>query len=80
MKLEVAPEKTQQMVDRYNNDPEKGNMTRKEYATKLSKEDPNFVPWLFDFEQNELRSDLSTGMSRVVNTALDNWIDIYNNY
>ncbi|MEG1615553.1 MAG: hypothetical protein RR202_01250 [Bacteroidales bacterium] len=80
MKLEVSEEKTKQMVDRYNNDPDKGTLSRKEYAQKLAKDDPNFVPWLFDFEQNELRSDLSTGMSRTVNTALDNWIDIYHNY
>ena len=80
MNLNVSEEKTKQMVNRYNSDPDKGTMTRKEYATKLAKDDPQFVPWLFDFEQNESRSDLSTGMMRDVNTALDNWIDIYHNY
>lgn len=80
MNLQVSPEKTRQMVDRYNNDPDKGNLSRKEYAKKLATHDPAFVPWLFDFEQNEQRSDLSTGMTREVNTALDNWIDIYHNY
>ena len=79
MKLLVDNEKTQQMIERYNNDAEKGDVTREEYARKLANDDPNFVPWLFDFEQNEDRSDLSTGMSRTVNTAFDNWIDIYNN-
>ena len=79
MKLLVDNEKTQQMIERYNNDSEKGDVTREEYARKLANDDPNFVPWLFDFEQNEDRSDLSTGMSRTVNTAFDNWIDIYNN-
>lgn len=80
MNLNVSPEKTRQMVDRYNNDPEKGSLSRKEYAQKLAHDDPQFVPWLFNFEQNEQRSDLSTGMTREVNTALDNWIDIYHNF
>ena len=55
-------------------------MTREEYARHLKKNDPNFVPWLFNFEQREGRSDLSTGMWRDVDDAFDNWIDIYNNY
>ncbi|MEG1585539.1 MAG: hypothetical protein RR346_01550 [Bacteroidales bacterium] len=80
MNLEVSPEKTRLMIEQYNNDPEKGNLTRKEYAKKLAASDPKFIPWLFDFEQNEQRSDLSTGMTREVNTAFDNWTDIYHNY
>ena len=80
MDLNVKEEKTKQMVDRYNADPDKGDMSRKEYAVKLSKEDPEFVPWLFDFEQNENRADLSTGMSKPIYDALSNWIDIYDNY
>lgn len=80
MELLVSHEKTQEMVDRYNNDTEKGDMSRKEYAVHLSKHDPSFIPWLFNFEQREERSDLSTGMSRTVLDAFDNWIDIYNNY
>ncbi len=80
MKLLVPEDKTQEMVARYDSDENKGDMTRKDYAIHLSKHDPGFIPWLFDFEQNELRSDLSTGMSRSVNDAFDNWIDIYNNY
>lgn len=80
MDLNVSPEKTREMVERYNNDPEKGDLSRKEYAQKLAHSDPRFVPWLFNFEQNEGRSDLSTGMTRDVLTAFDNWIDIYHNY
>ena len=80
MNLIVPDDKTKEMVVKYNNDPEKGNLSRKEYAQKLAKEDPDFVPWLFDFEQNEGRSDLSTGMSRDVVDAFDNWVDIYHNY
>lgn len=80
MNLNVSPEKTRQMVERYNSDPDRETMSRKEYAQKLAKNDPQFVPWLFDFEQNEQRSDLSTGMTREVNTAFDNWIDIYHNF
>lgn len=80
MNLNVSPEKTRQMVERYNSDPDKETLSRKEYAQKLAKNDPRFVPWLFDFEQNEQRSDLSTGMTREVNTAFDNWIDIYHNF
>jgi hypothetical protein len=82
MDLKVSADKTQQMVDRYNNDTEKGDLSRREYASKLAKEDPSFVPWLFDFENSafEGRTDLSTGMSRDVNTAFDNWVDIYDNF
>ncbi|MDO5569851.1 MAG: hypothetical protein Q4F97_00110 [Bacteroidales bacterium] len=80
MNLNVDPQKTKEMVDRYNNDSQKGDMSRRQYAVHLSKNDPAFVPWLFNFEQNEQRSDISTGMTREVNTALDNWIDIYDNY
>ena len=76
----VSEEKTKMMVDKYNADPDKGDMTRAEYARHLSKNDPNFVPWLFDFEQKEERSDLSTGMWRNVDDEFDNWIDIYDNY
>ncbi len=79
-KLSVSEEKTKMMVEKYDSDPNKGDMTRKEYAMHLSKHDPNFVPWLFNFEQNEGRSDLSTGMWRDVNDAFDTWTDFYNNY
>lgn len=79
MNLNVNEEKTKQMVEKYNSDPTKGDMTRKQYAIKLS-HDPKFVSWLFDFEQNEERSDLSTGMSKPIYDAFSNWIDIYDNY
>ena len=79
-KMSVPEEKTQKMVERYESDNDKGDMTREQYARHLYKNDPNFVPWLFNFEQNEGRSDLSTGMWRDVDDAFDNWIDIYNNY
>lgn len=78
--LSVSEDKTKMMVQKYEADDNKGEMTREEYARHLKKNDPNFVPWLFNFEQREGRSDLSTGMWRDVDDAFDNWIDIYNNY
>ena len=72
MKTTISPQKTAAVRAEYDRSPEKRQKSIQQYVREKASSDSTFVPWLFDFEQNE---DFDNGLTMVHRTAFDNWTE-----
>lgn len=73
----ISPERLKQLREQYDQSPMKNKQSFKEYVKGRALSDTSFVPWLYNFEQNE---DFNNGITLIQHDAFDAWVDEFDNY